>query len=234
MVNAVMQSHRQGTAHYTVEDLKSIEEFRVHDMRVNYTSRCVIANGKLLLRTVLALFPCEGGAKEQTASAPALLMILRKNRLEACCEHVSWAESYPTIFHPQPNPKMPSDADPMPITNGSYVWNSRRKKTLRGPYAADLKQCRECRTSYTFIVKDLDGVRRVVCLVSYKDLGSGDHQWGTHLWCNKPGEHPKVRRRERSVRNDWAWQTCFMPGSDVKRRDLEDWCFGSLVDGSRQ
>lgn len=113
------------TGHYTVKDLKSIEEFHVHDTRVNYTSECVIANGKHLLKTVLALFPCEGGAKEQTASAPLLLSILRKQKLEACCGHVSWAESYPTIFHPQPNPRKPSDADPMPITNGPCVWNSR-------------------------------------------------------------------------------------------------------------
>lgn len=239
MVRAVMQSHREGTGYHTVEDLKSTKAFSEDGTRVHYTARYLISNGKLILRTVLALFPCEGGAREQTAFAPELVNILRKNKLEACCGHVSWTKKYPLVFSPQPEPRTPSDAHPLSITYRPCIWNTRRKKPLRALYVADMDQCRRCHTSYTWMIKDLeDGGGRVVCLVSYKDLGRGqsrdEPEWNSHMWHNPKVKKPKVRRGVYDIRYDWGLQASLMPESDVSGYGLEDWCFASLINRSRQ
>ncbi|KAF6812107.1 hypothetical protein CPLU01_14975 [Colletotrichum plurivorum] len=239
MVKAVMQSHREGTGYHTVEDLKSTKTFSDDGTRVHYTARYLISNGKLILRTALALLPCKGGAREQTAFAPELANILRKNKLEASCGHVLWTERYPRVFSPQPEPGTPSSAHPLSINYRPCIWNTRRKKPLKTFHAADMKQCRRCHTSYTLMIKDLeDGGGRMVCLVSYKDLGKGESrdepEWNSHMWHNTKTKQPKVRRGANEIRYDWGLQTSLMPESDVSGYGLEDWCFASLINRSRQ
>ncbi|KAK1853604.1 hypothetical protein CCHR01_03705 [Colletotrichum chrysophilum] len=147
--------------------LASSKDYRVGHAQIRYTTRCLIWDGELILRTVIAMLPCHGDEQQQRVAAPNLKPILRS--MNNCCGHVRWTEEFPQVW-PEQKPQHLE-----PTTHRIDPWNEEKDGPDRTAILTRSRKCLRCFTSYVYQLDDLpDGSGRVVSLASYKILGRGE------------------------------------------------------------
>lgn len=228
MVYAIMRSHRQRTYRYSLDMLASSKDYRVGHAQIRYTTRCLIWDGELILRTVIAMLPCHGDEQQQRVAAPNLKPILRS--MNNCCGHVRWTEEFPQIW-PEQKPQHLE-----PTTHRIDPWNEEKDGPDRIHILIRSRKCHRCFTSYVYQLDDLsDGSGRVVSLASYKILGRGesvsDPKWNTHLWHASTEKQPRLWRKTCTVLTSWC-RARWRAGSCSRwGLELEPWCFEGLARG---
>lgn len=230
MVKAVMRSYRYGLDLYDPRVLASSSLYidETTNAKARYTATCVIADNKLLLRTVVTLLPSPI-REEARRTAPSLLELIKKRqRLRNACPHIEWSQVYPKIFEDKP----PIPQHLAPIDEHPDTWGSKTKACPnRGFYDA----CKYCSTLFHFSYRDLAiSGARVVSLVSYKFLGKGedlnDRVWMLHT--QEATEEAKKRLRVSIWRlypvDAWHREKIKLPEYGGRGYALDPFCFEGL------
>ncbi|KAK2772672.1 hypothetical protein CKAH01_13871 [Colletotrichum kahawae] len=238
MVKAVMDSYRNGLNIYSPADLSSRTVFTRadHEAKALLFANCIIADGELLLRTVVTLLPSK--VKENARHGVPYLFDIVEKEPSLCyvCPHVKWREIFSHVFMGTP-PSPPSNCltmrEPMDHKYDDVWKNESMTRAKRGRSV----KCGYCSTVFNYSWRDL--AKRgssIVSLVSYKTLRENEHnvpsnsRWSRHM--NRPDAYNSYNRDVSSfgmyAPAAWIRATKDIPEFDTRRCTLEARCFEGL------